>query len=105
MSQSSLVAVALFRMKPGRTVEEYREFAHKVVRPGMARMPSVTGFMDYAVSGSMTPSDGGWQLAEVVQVTSAAEFERDNQEMPGLLIAQQWNEWVEEALVVYLAEL
>lgn len=105
MSQTTLVAITLFRMKPGHTVDEYRAFAHQVIRPGMAKMPSVTGFMDYWITGSMTPTDGGWQLAEIVRITSAAEFERDNQELPGLLIAQQWNEWVEEALVIYLAEL
>mgnify|MGYP007055519165 CR=1 FL=1 len=99
------MVVALFNLKPGRTVKEYQEFAHDVIRPGMVKMPSVVEFMDYSVSGSLTPTDGGWQLAEIIRINSTEQFEIDNAEMPGLSIAQQWNEWVKDTLVIYLDEL
>ena len=105
MTEQPLVAVALFSLKEGRTVEGYRELSREVIRPGMAKMPSVTGFMDYDVAGSMSESTEGWELAEVVQITSAEEFERDNTQMPGKAVADVWNEWVDKSLVLYLREL
>jgi len=105
MTEAPTIAIALFTLKPGRTVDGYRAFSREVIRDGMAQMPSVRGFKDYAVSSAMTATDGGWQLVEVVHITSPDEFTRDNQELPGLSTAEAWNEWVDETVVLFLDEL
>lgn len=97
--------VALFKLKPGRTVEGYRELSLDVIRKGMSAMPSVVGFEDFAVSGLMGGGKSEWDLAEIVEITSPAEFERDNTEMPGKEIADTWNDWVESSSVIYLTDL
>ena len=97
--------VALFKLKSGRSVEGYRELSLDVIRSGMALMPSVIGFEDFVVTGLMGGGTSEWDLAEVVEITSPEEFERDNAELPGKEIADTWNEWVASSCVLYLTDL
>ena len=100
-----MLALTLFRLKPGRTVEEYREYTVSTIRPGMNAMPSVLGFRDLEITGVMAGSDGGWQLIELIEITSEAEFEQDNTQPPGKDVADDWATWVEEFSVLWCREL
>lgn len=97
--------VALFKLRSGRSVAEYRELSLDVIRRGMFAMPSVIGFEDFAVTGLMGGGTSEWDLAEIVEITSPEAFERDNTELPGKEIADTWNEWVASSSVVYLTDL
>lgn len=97
--------VALFKLKPERSVGEYRTLSLEMIRAGMEAMPSVVGFEDFVVSGMMGGGSSRWDLAEIVEITSPAEFERDNRELPGSDVADTWNEWVAESEVIYLTDL
>lgn len=97
--------VALFKLKSGRSVEGYRELSLDVIRDGMFSMPSVIGFEDFVVTGLMGGGTAEWDLAEIVEITSPEEFERDNAELPGKEIADTWNEWVASSCVLYLTDL
>lgn len=97
--------VALFKLKPERSVGEYRTLSLEMIRAGMAGMPSVVGFEDFAVSGMMGGGSSRWDAVEIVEITSPEEFERDNRELPGSQIADTWNEWVAESEVIYLTDL
>lgn len=97
--------VALFKLKADRTVEGYRELSLERIRAGMAAMPSVIGFEDFVVNGLMGGGESRWDAAEIVEITSPEEFERDNRELPGSQIADVWNEWVESHEVIYLTDI
>lgn len=97
--------VALFTLKPERSVGEYRALSLEMIRAGMESMPSVIGFEDFVVSGMMGGASSRWDLAEIVEITSPEEFERDNRELPGSNVADTWNEWVAESEVIYLTDL
>lgn len=97
------LALTLFRLKPGLTTEQYRAFSLKTVRDGMMTMPSVTGFLDLAVTGSLTGADE-WDLIEIIAIVSQAEFIRDNSTI-GAGLAAEWEEWVEDFRVLFLTDL
>ncbi len=100
-----MLALTLFRLKAGHTVQEYRAYTESTIRPGMNAMPSVLGFRDFEVTGVMAGSGGGWQLIEVIEITSEEDFERDNAQPPGKHVADDWATWVEEFTVLWCQEL
>ncbi|PZE26062.1 MULTISPECIES: hypothetical protein [unclassified Curtobacterium] len=97
------LALTLFRLAPGRSVEEYRAFSLQIVRDGMLRMPAVEGFLDLEVTGSLTGADG-WDLVEIIQISSRADFIRDNDTI-GAGLAAEWEEWVADFRVLFLTDL
>lgn len=104
--ESSLLAVALFNLAPHCSVEDYASVSRDIIRPGMAQMPSVLGFKDYVVlPTTMAGTLSDWQVSEVVQITSVADFHRDNSELPGKQIADHWNSVVASSSVFFLADL
>jgi hypothetical protein len=98
------IAITLFTLRPGRTVEQYRDFARDVIRPGMVRMPAVLGFLDYEVVGSLEDDDG-IELVELIEITSPDDFNRDNEGPVGAPIAEQWLEWVTSFRVLFVRDL
>ena len=100
-----MFALTLFRLKHGRTVEEYRAYTRAKLRAGMNAMPSVLGFRDLAITGVMAGSDGGWQLVEVIEITSPEEFERDHAVPVGKAVADEWAGWVEDYSVLWCENL
>jgi hypothetical protein len=96
-----MLALALFRLKPGRTVDEYRAYSERFIHPGMNAMPSVVRFRDLAITGTMDGSTGGWDLVELIDITSAEDFERDHAGPPGKDVADDWATWVEEYTVLW----
>lgn len=103
MTRPQEVAITLFRLAPGLTVEQYRAFSLETVREGMMRMPAVTGFLDLAVVDSLTGTDG-WELVEIIQITSRADFIRDNDTI-GAALAAEWEERVADFRVLFLSDL
>lgn len=97
------VALTLFRLRPGITVEQYRAFSLDTVRAGMLRMPAVEGFLDLEVVGSLTGTDG-WEVVELILITSRAAFIHDNDTI-GSALATSWEEWVADYRVVFLRDL
>ncbi|AQP44671.1 hypothetical protein [Tessaracoccus flavus] len=65
----------------------------------------MVGFEDFVATGLMGGGTSEWDLAEIVEITSPEEFERDNSEMPGKEIADTWNDWVASSSVLYLTDL
>lgn len=103
---SSLLAVALFTLAPHCSVADYAELSRDTIRPGMAQMPSVLSFEDYAVlPTTMSGSPSEWHAAEVVRITSVADFHRDNSEPPGRQLAEIWNSVVASSNVFFLSDL
>jgi hypothetical protein len=97
------VAITIFRLKAGLTVDQYRGFSLDTVRAGMQKMPAVEGFLDLQVCGAIGGADG-WQLVEIIKITSREEFLRDNATV-GADLAQQWEDWVEDYKVLFLKDL
>ena len=97
------LALTLFSLKETSTVNDYRAFSRDVIRPGMFTMPAVVGFLDYQVEGGLTATDG-WQLVELIAITSREQFEVDNSTI-GADLAAQWEEWVQDYRVLFLSDL
>lgn len=103
MPRPQEIALTIFRLKPGLTLEQYRAFSLETVRDGMLKMPAVEGFLDLAVIGSLTATDG-WDLVELIQITSRTDFVRDNETI-GAALAAEWEEWVADFHVLFLEDL
>ncbi len=97
------LALTLFRLKDTSAVKDYRAFSRDVVRPGMFTMPAVVGFLDYSIDGGLTDTDG-WQLVELIAITSKENFEVDNSTI-GAALAAEWEEWVADFRVFFLSDL
>jgi hypothetical protein len=97
-------AITLFRLKPERSITEYVRFSQEHVRDGMRRFPSVRGFRDYAITDALV-SDDGWQLVELIAVSSPEDFLRDNEGAVGQRLAQEWETWVESYRVLFIRDL
>lgn len=97
------VAITLFRLRDGVTVDDYRVFSRRTVRPGMRRLPSVLGFLDLAVVGGLTATDG-WELVEVILISSRVAFEHENA-TAGAGLASTWEGWVADFRVLFLEDL
>jgi hypothetical protein len=103
LGRNPQVAITLFRLRDGLTVEDYREFSRTTVRPGMLVMPSVVGFLDHRVVGGLTPTDG-WELVEVIVISSRVDFEHENATI-GAALATEWETWVADFRVLFLDDL
>lgn len=103
LSAGQEVAITLFRLKADLTPDDYRAFSRETVRSGMLRMPAVTGFLDYAVHDSFGGTDG-WELVEVIQITSRDAFDHDNSTI-GAALAAEWETWVADFRVLFLRDL
>lgn len=97
------LAITLFRLRDGVTVEDYRDFSLRTVRPGMLTMPSVLGFLDHRVVGGLTAVDG-WELVEVIVISSRTAFEHENA-TAGAALAAEWEGWVADFRVLFLEDL
>lgn len=98
--------VALFNLKPEYELADYRSLSLSVIRPGMKKMPSVIEFRDFAVDpNTMANQLSDWQICEVIQITSVAEFRRDNAVFPGVEIVDAWNKVVESSTVMFMSDL
>lgn len=96
-----MLALTLFRLKPGRTVDEYRAYTEAKLHDGMNAMPSVVRFRDLEITGAMVGSTAGWDLVELIDVTSPADFERDHEGPPGKDVADEWSTWIEDYTVLW----
>jgi hypothetical protein len=103
LARTPELAITLFRLADGRTVEDYRAFSLQTVRPGMLTMPSVLGFLDHRVVGGLTALDG-WELVEVIVIGSRGAFEHENATI-GAALATEWETWVADFRVFFLEDL
>lgn len=101
---SGAFVLTLFRLKEGATVADYRSFTLGRLRADMMAFPSVTGFVDCDVSGYV-PAESVWDAAEIIEVTSAEEFRRDNESAYGVEVAERWSAWVANSAVFFLHDL
>lgn len=97
--------IALFRLKPDRTIGAYREWSLSHVRPIMRRMDSVISFRDFQVTGSMDDETSPHELCEIIEITDVAQFELDNSTVEGETLAGEWQSWLREWTVLYLQDL
>lgn len=97
-------ALTLFQLKEGRSIEAYRAFALDYIRPRMLDMDAVLGFVDVEVVDHLVATDG-WQLVEIMHITSPTDFNRDNEAPAGAAVAAHWEEWVEDFRVLFVRDL
>lgn len=60
------------------------------VRPEMMKMPSVLGFRDYAVTGTLGGGEAPRDAIKVIDLSSPEAFERENSGSYGQRIAADW---------------
>lgn len=102
---AALLALTLFRLAPGRSVEEYRAYSRTRLREQMLTLPSVLGFRDLEISGLMAGEPQGWDLVEVIEIAGPAAFEADHRDGPGKATAEEWSTWVSSHCVLYCHDL
>ena len=100
-----MIAVTLFTLKQGRTVDEYVDYSNSFIKPGMFAMPSVEGFRDFAVRETYDGREPSAQLVEVIEITDVASFKRDNETEPGSSVARDWATWCESFEVLFCDEI
>lgn len=98
-------AFTLFNLKPGASRDAYEMWSLEQVHPRMLKMPSVLSFRDYRVIGAMGGGEPHYQLVEEIEITNPEEFERDNAEGDGATLAEEWQEWVSDFVVIYCREI
>lgn len=96
-----LVAVTLFKLGPGRALDDYRRFSREFIGPAMLALPSVRGFEDGVAIGRMGGAAAVWDGLEVIEISSPEEFEADHEVSPGKDVAARWAEWVDTYEVTY----
>lgn len=94
-------AFTLFNLKSNITPEEYRKWSLEQVHPRMIKMPSVLGFRDYQVGGTMAGGRLPYQFVEEIEITDPAEFERDNSQGDAAALAEEWQSRVSDFTVIY----
>jgi hypothetical protein len=100
-----MLALTLFKLAPRRTIEQYRAYSLTSLRERMLALPSVLGFLDLEVTGSMDGAPARWELIEVIEIADSAAFEADHRSDPGKTIAEEWGEWVSDHCVLYARDL
>ncbi len=98
-------AFTLFNIKPNVPIEEYRRWSLEQVHPRMLRMPSVLAFRDYEVGDIAWGGQSPYQFVEEIEISSPEEFERDNNEGDGAVLAQEWQSRVSNYVVIFCHEL
>lgn len=97
--------VSYFSLREEDSITSYRDWSLAYVRPVMNAMPSVVSFLDFAVVGSMDEGGQTWDGCEVIEVTDFAQFERDNAEGEGAVLAAAWRERLAGWSIGYLEDL
>jgi hypothetical protein len=97
--------VTYFALKEGDSMESYAAWSLDYVRSVMHNMPSVLSFLDFAVVGSMDEGSQSWDGCEIIEVTDFDEFERDNAEGEGAVLAQLWRDRLASWSIGYLSDL
>ena len=100
-----MIALTLFRLQDGRTIDDYVEYSQRFIRPGMLAMPSVLAFRDFTVAESYDGATPSAQLVEVIDITDAASFKRDNESGPGAEVAVDWATWCATFEVLFCEEI
>jgi len=95
------VAITLFTLADGCTLDEYERFARDFIGPRMLELPSVRGFRDGRSVRKMGGAAAGWDGLEVIEITSPAEFEDDHEVEPGKAVAARWMEWIDSYEVTF----
>lgn len=103
--QTPWLAITLFNLRLGVSVDGYRQYSRTFIRPGMRAMPSVLGFRDFEGRRLLDGNASPWQLVEAIEITSPEEFLRDNESMPGKAVADDWATWVADFRVVVCKDL
>ncbi|GAA3932205.1 hypothetical protein [Microbacterium soli] len=100
-----MLALTLFRLRPGVTVEEYVDYSNSFIKPGMLAMPSVRGFRDFRVLSRYDGSTSQTELIEVIEIESIEAFKHDNETGSGGEVAADWAGWVDDFDVLFCAEI
>lgn len=88
------VAITLFTLAEGRTLDDYERFAREFIGPRMLELPSVQRFLDGRALRQMGGAPAGWDGLEVIEITSPEAFEADHEVSPGKDVAARWMEWI-----------
>ena len=95
------VAITLFTLAEGRTLDDYERFAREFIGPRMLELPSVRGFRDGRATRQMGGAPAGWDGLEVIEITSPEAFEADHEVSPGKDVAARWMEWIDTYEVTF----
>ena len=95
------VAITLFTLAEGRSLDDYERFAREFIGPRMLELPSVRGFRDGRASRQMGGDPAVWDGLEVIEITSPEEFEADHEVSPGKDVAARWMEWIDTYEVTF----
>lgn len=101
----SWLAITLFTLREGKALDDFRQHSIEFVRPGMMKMPSVLGFRDYAVTGTLDQRKAKWDAVEVIEISSPEAFDRDNSGPHGQQVADDWLKWVDQFEVLFCQNL
>lgn len=101
----SWVAITLFTLREGRSIDAFRLHSLEFVRPEMMKMPSVLGFRDFAVTGTLDGSSTPWQAVEIIEVIDPTSFDADNRGEHGARITRDWLRWVDRFDVLFCHNL
>jgi hypothetical protein len=96
-----IVAVTLFTLAEGRSLEDYRRFSREFIGPGMLELPSVLGFRDGTALRQMGGDSARWHGVEVIEISSPEAFEADHEVAPGKDVAARWREWIDRYEVTF----
>lgn len=99
------LAITLFTLREDRSLTDFRNHSMEFVRPEMMKMPSVLGFRDYAVTGTLNGSRALWDAVEVIEISSPEAFDRDNSGPHGQRVAEDWLAWVDKFEVLFCQNL
>lgn len=97
--------VTYFALTEHDSIESYSAWSLGYVRSVMHAMPSVVSFLDFSVVGSMDKGSQLWDGCEIIEVTDFDEFERDNAEGEGAVLAQLWRDRLASWSIGYLSDL
>ncbi len=96
-----IVAVTMFRLDSGRTLDDYERFSREIIGPGMLELPSVLAFRDGTARCQMGGEPAVWDGLEVIEISSPEEFEADHEVVPGKDVAARWMDWIDTFEVTY----
>lgn len=95
------VAITLFTLAEGRTLDDYERFSREDLGPRMLELPSVVGFRDGRSVRQMGGATAVWDGLEVIEITSPEAFEADHEVAPGKDVAVTWMEWIDRYEVTF----
>lgn len=95
------VAITLFTLAEGRSLDDYERFAREFIGPRMLELPSVHGFRDGRAVRQMGGAPAGWDGLEVIEISSPEAFEADHEVSPGKDVAARWLDWIDTYEVTF----